>query len=144
MKAETYGYIANSRLILQNRGRFDHDIKSFPDGDVVITVRSKGKRSNEQNRYYWGVVVKEIYFRLKELGNDVTEDMVHDYLKTRFNKVNVSTQYGEALEMPQSTTELNKEEFNNYLEMIKMWAADTLEINIPDPGEQAEIKFDEV
>jgi hypothetical protein len=141
MKIETNGYIADGRLVIQNRMRFDQDIKSHPDADVIITIRNKGKRTSAQNSYYWAVVVKEVMLRFRQLGHDVNDDNVHEFLKGKFNTKKVANQHGELAEMPYSTTELNKEEFSNYCEMIKMWAADFLEITIPDPGVQTEMTF---
>jgi len=143
-KIEAYGAInVVGELKLQNRGRLEQDLKHFPACDVVLIIKPRAKRSSEQNRYYWGVVVHEITIRLRELGNEVTPEMVHEYLKARFNKTTVYAKDDEFLEMAMSTTELNKEEFSEYVEAIKRWAADIIGIYIPDPGIQTELKFGE-
>jgi hypothetical protein len=141
MIIECNGDITNGVLTLHSRARFQQDVKSFPDAEVVLTVKVKGRRSNQQNRYYWSVVVGEITRRLRDLGNDVNIEVVHEFLKSKFNTINVANHHGEVIEMPSTTTKLNKEEFSSYMEKIKMWAADTLAIYIPDPGVQSEMKF---
>jgi hypothetical protein len=144
-KIEAYGSVnVVGELKLQNRGRFEQDLKHFPACDVVIIIKPRAKRSSEQNRYYWGVVVHEITVRLRELGNEVTPEMVHEFLKGKFNKTTVYAKDDEFIEMAQSTTELNKEEFSAYVEQIKRWAADIIGIYIPDPGTQTQMNFDEV
>ena len=62
---------------------------------------------------------------------------VHDYMKYKFLKepvVNEDT--GEVLyERINSTTDLSTAEFNNYIEVVRKWAAENLDIYIPDPNE---------
>jgi hypothetical protein len=143
MKIETYGYIAGGRLVLQNRGRFDQEIKKHPDADVILVVKNRGKRTTKQNNWYRGVICQEIMFALMQLGNRIDNDGVHDWMKEKFNSIKVYLPNGQVDERADTTTELNKEEFSNYCEMIRMWAADVFGINIPDPEVQTEMKFDE-
>jgi len=74
------------------------------------------KRSERQNKYYWRWVVLL-------LGNDLgyTKMEMHEILKHRF--------------LADSTKELNREEFNIYLETIRCWAMQELNIKIPLPNE---------
>ena len=78
-------------------------------------------RSNGQNKYYFGVVVDMIS---EETGNEPEE--THELLKMRFLKP-----MGK-----RNTTELTTQEFKIYIERIQIWAAQTLNIVIPDPNEK--------
>lgn len=99
-------------------------------GSYKLEINKSNRRSNPQNRYYFGVVVPLVKGGLEDLGHELTEDEAHDFLKAKFNSVG---------DIPKSTTGLNKEQFGEYLEKIQRFAAEYLSITIPDPGEQLEI-----
>lgn len=139
-KVEHSGWIKKGCLFLASKGRFKGELQAFPDCDVTIIVKKKGKRSSPQNRYYWGIVVEEIKQELFRRGNRFDAEDIHEWLKLKFNPSKVVIEYtGEVLEIGGSTTEMNKEEFMNYIEKIREWAAMNLEITIPDPGQQTEM-----
>lgn len=114
-------------------GNFESDKKSFSDyirtfnnhRVEVIIRKPKTSRSTLQNSYYFGVVVEIL---AKELGYD--KDEIHEILKYKFLQSN-------AMGMPyvKSTTKLSTGEFEDYLEKIRRWAAEFLNINIPLPNE---------
>lgn len=139
-KTVQYGYVESGKLHLLNEARFKDDLRQFKDCDVQVTVKKKGRRSSQQNRFYWGVVVEEIRLNLLDRGNRFDADTVHEYLKQKFNYESiVITQTGEMLQVGQSTTELNKEEFGVYLDRIIEWAAQSLELTIPLPNTQLQM-----
>jgi hypothetical protein len=143
-KTEITGSIKGGVIQLNNftRKRLQDDLRQFADCDIVLTIKKKGKRSNPQNSFYWGVCIPEIRRRLKELGNDFDAETVHEYLKGRFNceKVEIEAT-GELLEIGQTTTKLTKGEFAEYLDKIIRFASESLGITIPDPGTQTEIPY---
>lgn len=105
---------------------------------VELTLRErKPKRSDQQNRYYWGVEVKLITDAMREAGNDVDAQDVHEYLKLHVGKLSrvMVTPSGEVLRAPGSTTKLTKQEFSAYTEKVRAWAAETLDLPIPLPNE---------
>lgn len=137
MKVLAYGYVKGGKLHILNRLRLTQGISEMKNCDVQIEIKKKGKRSLPQNAYYWGVVVPEITHRLRELGNDVNGEVVHEYLKGRFNSNRiVVAATGEALDIPKSTTELNKEEFGSYVDRIIQFCAESLDLVIPPPNTQ--------
>lgn len=139
-KTEQFGYVDKSgKLHIINKQRLEEDLRHFKPCDIVMTIKKRGKRSILQNAYYWGVVVKEIQLRFRELGTDVETDDVHEFLKQKFHFEQVITPQGEPINVPKSTTEMNKTEFGEYVDRIKDWAAYTLEIYIPEAGTQTEM-----
>ena len=98
--------------------------------DIVIR-KHRSKRSNEQNRYYWGVVVPilALYF-----GHDNSEDM-HTDLKEKFNPIESKLQSGKMI--GGTTTKLSTVDFysaeDSYVERICRWAASEFSIYIPPP-----------
>lgn len=107
------------------------------DKRLVLTLKEqKAKRSNAQNAYYFGVVVKTVTAFFREHGNYVDELDVHEFLKLRVGKL------GQVFVMPDgevqkgigSTAKLTKSEFMDYIAKIQAWAAEYGCI-IPNPNE---------
>jgi hypothetical protein len=91
----------------------------------VSLVKKTDSRSPNQNRYYWGVVIKIL---AQELG--YLDQEVHDSLKAKF-----LTNHSGALPKVESTTNLNTLEFEEYLEQVRTFASTELNIFIPLPNE---------
>ncbi len=121
------GRVVNGKL--QVDSRFDIWVSSLDGQEVEIVVRKKrSKRSNLQNRYYFGVVVKML---ADKLGYEREE--MHYALRVKFLGED-EDQYG--LKKIRSTTGLSTKEFiETYTEPIKRWSAEFLCLRIPDPNE---------
>jgi hypothetical protein len=142
VKLQAYGNIKDGLLTYANERRYAADLAHFKNCAVEITIKKRNTRSSPQNRYYWGVVVKEIQVRLNDLGNDFEPETVHEYLKDKFNKVEIIGEGGEVLDyLGGSTTEMNKEEFGQYVDRIIEWAASFLSIAIPLPNADLQLEF---
>lgn len=134
---ELYGTISNEgKLTIINRERLLEWCRDCKGKNVLIKLsRRSAKRTLPQNAYYWSVVIGEITIRLRELGHQhLSPETVHEMMKMKFNyerEINEAT--GEVLDIPKTTTVLNKLEFSEYIENIRQWAAQFLSINIPDP-----------
>ena len=108
--------------------------------DKPVEVRwGPVRRSNQQNRYLFGVVYKTLALGLMEQGRGpVDVDSIHYICKEQFlPRVPVGTT---GRTMPMSTTDLcrsgNEESFQDYVEQIKELAASAYSIYIPDPSEE--------
>jgi hypothetical protein len=131
-------------LRIYDRPLFEEQVRAMSrEKDLAVTIEVKLKkrvRSDVQNAYYWGVVVAMIVERLRELGHDVDRDLTHEFLKGRFLYSELTDPTtGEVMKIPKKTSELATEEFIVYIEQVKQFAAETLDIYIPDPNEQLEI-----
>ena len=136
------GNIKDGKLILSNRKRFDADLSGFADCVVELTIKKKNRRSNQQSRYYFGVVVKEIQIRLKQLGNDFDTETIHNFLKDKFNKKELLGEGGEVIDyFGATTTGMNKTEFSEFVDKIRAWSLDFLSIDIPEPNAKLEMQF---
>jgi hypothetical protein len=131
---KSYGQIKGGKIFLYNQQRFVQDIADLKDCNIELTVRKKGNRSSQSNKYYWAVVVEEIRIRFKQLGHRLSAEEVHEFLKEKFNPIEiVNGETGELLGMTGgSTADMNQPEFSDYVDRIKAWASETLEIYIPD------------
>lgn len=124
------------------------------DGKWELVAR-RPKRSNPQNRYYWGIVVEMVKMGLIESGNYIhlESDLVHEFLKQKFGvKINIQTEQVlnvdptpytlggtiitfPTLYVPKSTSKYTTGEFTAYLEAIRQWASEFLGVEIPGPEE---------
>jgi hypothetical protein len=140
---ETYITITEKGIV--NKQTFINFLKSLGPGRFLIKAEKKDKRSNPQNAYYWSVCVSMVLEGLRDAGYDVkTKDHAHEIIKHLFLEediVNEST--GEKLTtITKSTTDLNKEQFNEFLERLWRWSAEYLNIVIPEPNTQTEFNYD--
>lgn len=111
------------------------------DGKWLVEISQHNKRSDQQNRYYFGIVVPLVQNGIRDLGTELTKEETHEFLKAKFNYSEVSNKdTGEYIQVPRSTTLLNKEAFSDYIAKIQQFAAEFLGIVIPDPGQQLEIE----
>lgn len=126
-----YGVICFPAMFTLNQWKMDHKGKNIR----VTFEEYSGQRTAPQNRYYWGVIVETIKSAINDLGNSYTADEIHDFLKKEFNYSEVETIDGHFLKVPESTTNLDTIAFNEYKERIQQFAAEVLNIYIPDPNE---------
>lgn len=89
-------------------------------------VYKKTQRSNEQNRYYWGVVVAYI---AEDSG--YTPDETHDSLRHHFLTDHTNPEFPRV----RSTTELDTMEFEYYLECCRRLGSEIYGLYIPLPNE---------
>lgn len=125
--------LVGGRLKL-NRVRLAKLLKDRRDAELVLVLEKKhATRSLAQNAFYFGVVVACI-----SDYTGYTPDEVHEFLKAKFlpSKIALADKNGELVEeitIGQTTTKLNKIQFGEYIEAIRQWAAETLDLNIPNP-----------
>jgi hypothetical protein len=119
----------DGKLKVYEQPKFVEFVKGLPSDNLeMILRRAKSKRSAQQNKYYWAVVVKILS---EETGND-PED-IHDFIKLKFNPKFVTVGNEQAL-TGGSTTELGTKEFEEKMEEIRAWASIEQGIEIPEPN----------
>ena len=116
------------------------------DGDAILVVRiepEEKKRSVQQNKYLWGVVYKTIvdndpgFFccdavdSLRKTARLSAAEVVHEFCKARF--LPSADLPGLQITVAPSTAKLPRKEFQEYVEAIRRWAADELQVFVPDP-----------
>ncbi len=112
----------------------------------VIVRRKKKRRTLSQNAYYFAVVVPLILEEFVNLGNDLQVgnkehlEWIHNMLKERFlPPKEVRDADGVMIKLPPSTKDLSTSEFMEYLEKVCQFAAERLQLAIPQPNEQTRI-----
>ena len=133
--------IENGTLKFKQRSTVLSDIAQMRDGEYVMTIeRKRRKRSLMQNAYYWGVVVPLVKEGLLDVGYRMTTEAVHEYLKGQFPITEiVNERTGEVLKSIGSTSEMTTSQMMDYFAEITQWAAEYLNVQIPQPNEQLKI-----
>lgn len=107
-------------------------LKGLKQERYILTIeKHRDRRTIDQNRYYWvclGIVASET-------GND-TDDM-HDYFKAKYldKREVIFKSTGEVSEITGSTSSLDKVMFFKYVESIRNFSLQELNIYIPTPEE---------
>lgn len=112
-----------------NPAEFKNHLLPFKGLRVEVTAEKQiRRRSDDQNRYYRGVVLKMIADHCGYRGSDEIEGL-HQEMRRKFLPKRGS------LNIPVSTSTLNTIEFGEFIENIRRWAAADLMLYIPDPNE---------
>ena len=118
------GLVKNGKVLLDLRSEFDSYASSFEGKRVQLVLKKyKTQRSNEQNKYYWGVVVKI----LADYFGYFPEEM-HNALGYKFLLISDG-----ALPRVRSTTDFTTTEMEIHLEKIRIWALTEYDVKIPLP-----------
>lgn len=121
--------IKDGRIEYQNPEEYNEIIKLLEGLPIVVRIEKWYKRrSNPQNRYYWGVIIDI----LSESTGEDDLDAIHEALKRKF--LPKRTVLGEDVS-ELSTKKLKTIEFEDYMSKIRMWASRDYNIYIPEPNE---------
>ena len=101
------------KLVLQSPVWYNHQLGKFKVGEVVTLEihNRKAKRTEAQNRYWWGVFLPLI---AKETG-EYNLDRLHELFKGKFLTEGVVEVLGQKVRMKKSTTELGVGEFCEFI-----------------------------
>ena len=120
-------------------------IQTFEGKQIIIKIeKAKKKRSTQQNRFYYGVIIPIVQNCLKEAGHVMTNESTHNLIKLKFLKetlfVNETT--GEVIERIKSTTELSTSQFMDLLAEINNFTFDYFGVSLPSPNEDLTLNLE--
>jgi len=115
------------------RSRFDQHLKSLAGADCELVVRKrKSQRSLVQNSYIWGVAYPVI---AEALGYDRHEhEELHYGLVAKWGGEHFDKRIGSMVPNKRSS-KLSTKEFSDYIDWLVRFAAESLHVNVPLPGE---------
>ena len=136
MKAVVKGDIVQGKLQVgaSQRSALQEAVLTWSDGPVTVSVeRESATRSVQANAYYWAIVVKALADH-----TGYTPDETHDLLKIKFlpKDVALASHTGEVVAefvIGGSTKQLTSGEFYDYVEQIRQWAFEKLDVDMPPP-----------
>lgn len=118
------GKIEGGKLHLFDRAVFQRLVDNLEGAEVEIKLaRRRRTRSNVQNSYYWGVVVKEIS---DYTGH--TPEEIHEAMKWRF----LRSVDDHGIELAASSANLTTERFAKFVDQVIQFAQQELELRIPE------------
>lgn len=118
----------NNKLTFENEAEFYNYCQSLDCGDLSVSVEKfRNKRSIQQNRYYF-LLLNIVREHTGETVNKLHSDFKRMFLPK--DEINFFT--GELYSSNESTTKLNTLEFTNYIEDIRQFCAENLELVLPD------------
>lgn len=90
---------------------------------VIVTSEEK-KRNAEQNRFYWGVALRDVAEQAWIDGRQFDKDTWHEYFARKFGVCeDVTLPDGEIVVRRKSTTQMSIGEFSEYLNQVQAYAA---------------------
>ena len=122
-------------MILNDKQGFFDSIRSMADGMYSMVIEKVYDiRSNPQNRYYWGVVIKAFVQGVYDThGEKISIQEAHDSLKEMFNFKEIVSDHGEIRKLVKTTRKLNTSQFNEYIENCRRFIQEWFNIETPDP-----------
>jgi hypothetical protein len=126
--------IVKGRLKVRDWSRILREVARMKDGEVLIRLeRAHATRSQQQNAWYWSQVVGQV---AQHTG--YTADEIHEIYKAKFIPKHLAITDGNGeirgeFVLGGSTVKLDTQAFADYCERIREWAADELNVVIPDP-----------
>lgn len=123
-----------SGVLQVNRHTLKQLLANRQDCEIEILIERKhATRSLQANRYYFGVVLKLIS---EHTGYDVNE--THEAMKALFLPKELAFCDGNGVIQGEiviggSTRKMNVNEFYDYVERVRRFAAEQLGLNVPDP-----------
>lgn len=101
---------------------------------INITKQHKGRTLN-QNDWLWGCVYPILLDGLLDAGWEFTSiEQVHEFFKKQMAQdkvVNFTT--GEIVAIPKSTATMDTQQFSMYVDALRAYADDFLNVTIPEP-----------
>lgn len=93
---------------------------------VIITAEER-QRNAQQNRFYWGAVLKQISEQAWVDGKQFDKDAWHEYLARKYGVLeDLTLPDGEIISRRKSTTLMSVGEFTTYLNQVQAYASGTL------------------
>lgn len=106
------------------------NVKALAEGGRplrLIATSADAKRNNEQNKRYWGFVLKTIADQAWVEGKQYSQDVWHEYLARKFGVCEeITLPDGEIITRRKSTTQMTVSEFAEYMTQCENYAASQL------------------
>lgn len=144
-KISIFSKVVNGK-INSNRNKLRQAVATFEGKDIIITIeRKRKKRSNNQNAYYYGVVMPILQKGLYDATGEIRDTSSIHYqiilplLAPKREITNIHT--GEIITENMTSSEMSTTEFCEFILNIQKWASEFLNIDVPSPDEDLTLNF---
>lgn len=140
IKPKFYATAEAGRIAWTDREAVSRYMAKFAPGtELELTIckkyrrRTSGKPDEETNfnGYLWAVPIRMI---ADEIGEE-NDEIVHQWIQLAVGNVKVMK---DGTKVPAGTRDMSGAEFADYCARIRIWAANFLKMNIPEPNEVEE------
>ena len=108
-----HGKIKECKLMIKNVDKWRSELMRLDGKEVRVTLEEdKDVRSLGQNRLYW------LYLGIIEDETGNTADDLHEYFKRKYLPPHLVNMFGKEVQLPATTTKLDKLAFTEYLDKI--------------------------
>jgi len=144
---EIYGYVdENGRFVPDSPSEFKGAFELYSTKSVKLLLTDIDNNiSNNQRRYFFGVVVSLIQKKFIELGTQCTKEQVVDFIKDKFLFTEEYSPLTNSIvksyiSLSNSSDGLSKEVFTQKKSEIQQWCAEKLDgLQIPEPNENLKV-----
>lgn len=117
-----------------NRARFNDWCKEN-EGHKIQIKRVSSKVSDNRRGWYFGAVLPFVK-QLVPYWQELSDDQLHEVLKTEFNGFVIETKQGKRkYPLPVANRDVDTEQFDNYILRISEWVRNNYAQELPNPQE---------
>lgn len=143
---EVYGSVDEiGKFVPDSPSEFKGAFLEYASKSVKLVISDVGNNiSNNQRRYFFGVVVNEIRKRFIELGTQCTKEQVVDFVKDKFLFIEEYSPITNSIvksyiSLSNSEGAMSKEVFTAKKEEIQQWCKEKMDLDIKDPDENLKV-----
>lgn len=111
-------------------------LRAAQDGVYEFMMkRVRKKRTINQNDWLWGAVYPLLLDAMLDAGWEMTSvEQVHEFFKSSMPQDDVlNRETGEIVSIPKSTAAMDTVQFSTYIEKLRDYAMEYLNVEIPEP-----------
>lgn len=142
-KIEIITQVKDGKLV-GNRDLIEDAVRAYDGKQVKLTIGlCYRKRTDKENRYYWGVIVEHWKRIIREEWGEIwNKEETHHFLKSNLNfEELVDEETGLILRKPKSTTENSTYQQEEYHKACRDLAWNMFDYQIPLPNEDLKAEF---
>lgn len=139
------GFVKGTQVFLDNPELFERRLFHLEGKELEIVISELSlKRSDNLNRYFWGVMIPCIHsFHRETTGTKITDDSLYTYLLTEFAGVTLAVVHvfgREIIEMQGLTSsKMTNAQFIDFIDKIRLHYLEK-GLDIPLPNERDTIQ----
>lgn len=130
---------------IRGKAKFLEDMKHFKGQTLIAEFRKpKKSRTLKQNSFYFGNFIQSQIDCFKEMwGESYSVEQIHTWNKNNvFCEEIIDEETGEVFKMPQSSTKVGSKEWEEKLDMCRVFFQDKFNWILPFPETQSEMFID--